>query len=343
MHTLTFTTATARALAKARRAIAATDKEKLSSWERRNRADELDPNVATLQITGETNLTVPIRCDILAKWTAAHDLTVFDMVVDDSLAVTIRANGSTLKLLAPQVPAGVLPFIARMSAEFGSCEIVPDFDVKTACLTARSLRTAKAEAKAAGEQARELAESNRGCDEYRQALEILTPANIRKAAKQTRSLRQLRAWARCLAPIIDSLPNPLTLCSAADSPRELDPILFPDALQSYAHAWQAYEAAKARHDNYAPKSYYAASKERPKRAEAMHRAGQTAKQCLGSGIADHCAAFGIGGHVSAWGMTAPSDVKTYLRYESIGARVSAARKVVRKYRAGIADTFALSC
>lgn len=343
MHTLTFTTATARDLAKARRAIAATDSAKMESYERRRRADELDPNVATLQITGETNLTVPIRCDILAKWTAAHDLTVFDMVVDDSLAVTIRANGSTLKLLAPPVPAGVLPFIARMSAEFGSCEIVPDFDVKTACLTARSLRTAKAEAKAEGERARDLAESNRRWHEYRQALEILTPANIRKAARQTRSLRQLRPWARRLAPIIDALPNPLTLCSAADSPRELDPILFPDVLQRYADAWQAYAAAKTRHDNYAPKSYYAASKERPKRAEAMHRAGQTAKQSLGAGIADHCAPFGIYGHVSAWGLVAPSDVKTYLRYESVGARVAAARKIVRKYRAGIADTFALSC
>lgn len=332
MHTLTFTTATARDLQKARRAIAATDKEK-DNWERR---EDIDPNVATLQITGDANLTLPIRCDILARWTAAYkDVDTFRMTVDpDSLAVTVspvpknclRSVG-TIKLLAPAFPAGVLPFIARMSAEFGSCEIIPDFDTKTACLSARSLRAAKAEAKAEGQRARELAEENKARAEYLEAVALLTPANIGKAIKETCSLRKLKAWARRLAPILDTasaLPEP----SAIASLRELDPLDIDST--SYAQKFEEYLAAKTRHDNYKPRGYFNASKERPRRAKDMNYA---------AGIARDCLQFAARQHVEQFGPFYIWHVAVGAYNHSISARVNAARKTVRKYRAGIAEAF----
>ncbi len=359
MHTLTIHKDTARDIAKARRAIAATDMEKaaaaLEPWQRRRCAlahdSRFDPNLATLRITGAADLILPIRCDILAKWTAAHqDAERFDMQIDDNLSVTIRANGSTLKLLAPKttqpvdlnasrlvgsapvsIAGSVLPLVARMAAEFGSCELLPDFDVKSACLTARSLRAAKADAKAAGERAREVRAQQHAWCEYTAARALLTPENIHKAAKQTRSLRRLRKWTRALKPIVEALPCPLTL----DQYRELDP-LSSETIYAYAHRYGLYLLAKKRHDTYAPRSYYASSKERPKRAEEMQRAADAARHALMSGLDEHASAFGCGAHGHSYGA---SGVTIHAYPSQAVAAISAAKKTLRIYRAAIADTF----
>jgi hypothetical protein len=318
-YTFEISKQTARDINKARRAIAETDKAKLSKWERQAQADELNPNVATLRIEGAVNLTVPIRCDILAKWTAAHDCDTFRLQVAESLAITVSANGSSiLKLLAPQFPAGILPIKANNGF---IAELVPDFDVSTACLTAKTLRARTAEAKKEGEQMREQAEETRQLEEYEQALALFTAANIQRAAQSGRSLRKLKCWARRVSPIIDSVPNPLNI----DEFRELDPILSPEILQSYAHKWQQYIAAKKRHDEYAPRGYYNASKERPRREKAMTQTRSDAQSVLISGVHRHVSGFGFTSYACG------AQITVGHRWESFAANVSAAKKTVRSY------------
>jgi hypothetical protein len=368
MPTLILHKNTARDIAKARRAIAATDKEKaladtFGPGDRRrsriNHSPRFDASIATLRITGETALTFPIRCDILAKWTAAHEnADLFKVVVDDTLAITVspvitgggaRAVGSMRLLPAAteiegEKPGdvdyiGALPIVARMAAEFGSCELVPDFDTKSACLTARTLRVAKAEAKAAGDRARELREEKRQRDEYRTAVALLTPANLAKAAKQLRSLRKLKRWARTVAPVMQRLPH--FVAFEQNEYPQMNPLATPEFVERYAATYGTYVVAQKREQDYKPRRrttyfYGGKSKTALKLADESARAADALRAAVRGALCEHLAEFGA--HAYFYGDT-PC---VHHSGTTLASRVSIARKIARKYRAAIADAFTLA-